>query len=108
MTSRFKLGDRVVITGQIVKTHADGCTRWLPMRMAAMSGVIVGARTLRNGRTEWIDSEWIDSDGARYFHPEGDPIRAWQVAYSLRIRPLHCLDHQVEHVAIEAPGIEQP
>ena len=94
MSARFKLGDRVIISGQIVKTHADGCTRWLPMRMAAMSGVIVGARTLRNGRTEWIDD-----DGTRCFHPEGDPIRAWQVAYDLRIRPLYCLDHQVEHEA---------
>lgn len=94
MSSRFKLGDRVIISGQIVKTRSDGCTRWLPMRMAAMSGVIVGARTLRNGRTEWID-------GTRRFHPEGDPIRAWQVAYGLRIRPVHCLGYQVEHVAIE-------
>ena len=95
MTSRFKLGDRVVVTGQIVKTHVDGCTRWVPMRMAAMPGVIVGARTLRNGRTEWETS---------CFHPEGEPIRAWQVAYGLRIRPLYCLDHQVEHVAIGATG----
>lgn len=95
MSARFELGDRVIVSGQIVKTHADGRTRWLPMRMAAMSGVIVGARTLRNGRTEWIDD-----DGARCFHPEGEPIRAWQVAYGLRIRPVHCLDHQVEHVAI--------
>lgn len=95
MTARFELGDRVIISGQIVKTHADGCTRWLPMRMAAMSGVIVGARTLRNGSTEWIDD-----DGARCFHPEGEPIRAWQVAYGLRIRPVHCLDHQVEHEVI--------
>lgn len=95
MNHRFELGDRVIISGQIVKTHANGCTRWLPMRMASMPGVIVGARTLRNGRTEWIDS-----DGATYFHPEGEPIRAWQVAYDLRIRPIHCLDHQVEHEAI--------
>ena len=95
MTSRFKLGDLVIVSGQIVKTHADGCTRWVPMRMAAMSGVIVGARTLRNGRTEWIDE-----DGTRCFHPEGDQIKAWQVAYDLRIRPLYCLDHQVEHEAI--------
>lgn len=95
MNRRFELGDRVVVSGQIVKTHADGCTRWLPMRMAAMPGVIVGARTLRNGRTEWTDER---------FHPEGEPIRAWQVAYDLRIRPVHCLDHQVEHAAIEVTG----
>ncbi len=95
MTSRFELGDRVIISGQIVKTHSDGYTRWVPMRMAAMPGVIVGARTLRNGRTEWIGY-----DGTRCFHPEGEPIRAWQVAYGLRIRPLYCLDHQVEHEAI--------
>ena len=31
MTSRFKLGDRVTISGQIVKTHSDGYTRWIPM-----------------------------------------------------------------------------
>lgn len=99
MTSRFELGDRVIISGQIVKTHAGGCTRWVPMRMAAMPGVIVGARTLRNGRTEWIDD-----DGTRCFHPEGDPIRAWLVATSLHRNPVHCLDHQVEHVAISAPG----
>lgn len=97
MNHRFELGDRVIISGQIVKTHANGCTRWLPMRMAAMSGVIVGARTLRNGRTEWIDEDW-----AKCFHPEGEPIRAWQVAYGLRIRPVHCLDHQVERSTKEA------
>lgn len=95
MSTRFELGDRVIISGQIVKTHADGCTQWLPMRMTTMPGVIVGARTLRNGRTEWT--------GER-FHPEGDPIRAWQVAYSLRIRPLYCLDHQVEYVPIPKEG----
>lgn len=95
MNHRFELGDRVIISGQIVKTHSDGYTRWVPMRRAAMPGVIVGARTLRNGRTEWVD------DG---FHPEGEPIRAWQVATSLHHNPVHCLDHQVEHVVIEAPG----
>lgn len=95
MTARFKLGDRVIISGQIVKTHADRCTRWLPMRMAAMSGVIVGARTLRNGRTECIDGDMV-----RCFHPEGEPIRAWLVATGLHRNPVHCLDHQVEHVAI--------
>lgn len=91
MSARFELGDRVIISGQIVKTHADWYTRWLPMRMAAMSGVIVGARTLRNGHTEVLDDR---------FHPEGEPIRAWQVATSLHRNPVHCLDHQVEHVAI--------
>lgn len=97
---RFELGDRVIVTGQIVKTRADWYTRWLPFRHPIEAGVIVGARTLRNGHTEVIDEY-----GATCFHPEGDPIRAWQVATSLHRNPVHCLDHQVEHVAMRfGPG----
>jgi hypothetical protein len=102
-TTPFALGQRVTMTGIVVKIKEYPRTYYkesalpyrdnYPARKTFTEGVIVGSRTVQDGLTARED-EW-----GSYFSPTaGTARRVWLVAYDLRMKPVTCLDHQVEAV----------
>lgn len=88
MSGRFQLGDRVQVTGCVVKTRRYKRTFWQPEAINAVEGVIVGRRTVYTGWTEWID-------GMSCF-TQDETLRVWLVAWDLHRNPLYCTDDQVK------------
>ncbi|WP_104087074.1 hypothetical protein [Arthrobacter sp. GMC3] len=117
--SDYQLGQRVEISGTVEKVKEYPRTFYkesalpyrenYPNRKTFTEGVIIGSRTIQDGLTERQD-EW-----GSYFTPtQGTARRVWLVAYDLRMRPVTCLDHQVEAVdvgptvTVPAPHIQHP
>ena len=109
MTERFTLGQRVTISGtarkvkerrgysraEITYAEAGLPTRHnYPTPKTYTEGIIVGKRTVMDGRAEW-------NDGAMYTPTVGTARNVWLVAFDMRMNPVMCLDHQVESVTDE-------
>ena len=101
----YALGDRVTMTGTVVKTHIyeDNSVltkypevplprdRWVPVT----EGIIVGKRILRNGRSTWspmYDFRWL---------PDPTSFTVYLVAYSLMRKPVMCLPNQLTTISDE-------
>lgn len=99
--STFLLGQRVTMSGTVEKIKEYPRTYYkesglphkdlYPERKTFNEGVIVGSRTIQDGLTERQD-EW----GSYFVPTEGTARRVWIVAFDLRMKPVTCLDHQVE------------
>lgn len=105
--SEYELGQRVAITGTAQKIHAGDRTRYkeselpfrdyYPNRKTFTEGVIVGARTVIEGE------RWFDDYGRNFSPTPGTGRRVWLVAFDMRMKPVMCFDHQVNHQTEAAP-----
>ena len=96
---RFKLGDRVMVTGISRKSHTSkNETVWEESPLPTpMEGIIVGHRVMKSGKIKtYIDEPGLfQSYTITTFHPTKHHI-AWLVAVDIRKNHLICFDNQVE------------
>ena len=100
----FQLGDRVTITGTVKKVHRKRWTLYeeadRPYQYGGWQGkryfdqgVIVGRRTVQNGKTY---HDW--DEGPTFIQEPGTAKRVWLVAYNLNYKPVMCFPHQIERM----------
>ena len=96
---RFKLGDRVRVTGVSLKSHTpENETVWEESLLPTpMEGIIVGHRVMKSGKIKTYTDEpgLFQSYTITTFHPTKHHI-AWLVAVDIRKNHLICFDNQVE------------
>lgn len=96
---RFKLGDRVRVTGISCKSHtSNNETVWEESLLPTPEeGIIVGHRVMKSGKIETYSEhlELFQSYTFTIFHPTQQHI-AWLVAVDIRKNHLICFDNQVE------------
>lgn len=117
MSTQFSLGQRVKITNHIERRSVNGGTHgnnrvWeeLPFTVDPLEGIIIGERTLSNGRHDY---GWEDDPGI-YMGKEF--FTAYLVATSLRRKPLHVLPKHIqfmpeptpEWITVPAPNVPYP
>ena len=101
----YALGDRVTMTGTVVKAHVyednSVLTKYpevpLPRDrgVPVTEGIIVGKRSLRNGRSTWspmYDFRWL---------PDPTSFTVYLVAYSLTRKTVMCLPNQLTPISNE-------
>ena len=99
----YALGDRVAMTGTVVKTHMyednSVLTKYpevpLPRDrgVPVTEGIIVGKRSLRNGHSTWspmYDFRWL---------PDPTSFTVYLVAYSLMRKTVMCLPNQLTPIS---------
>ena len=101
----YALGDRVAMTGTVVKTHMyEGnsvLTKYSEVPLPrdrgvpVTEGIIVGKRSLRNGHSTWspmYDFRWL---------PDPTSFTVYLVVYSIMRKPVMCLPNQLTPISDE-------
>ena len=101
----YALGDRVAMTGTVVKTHVyednSVLTKYTEVPLPrdrgvpVTDGIIVGKRSLRNGHLIWnpmYDTRWL---------PDSASFTVYLVAYSLTRKTVMCLPNQLTPIPCE-------
>ena len=107
--SAYQLGDRVTMTGTVIKRHTGRTSTRVDTTYTdasvpvlrstyprgqgridhpAVEGIVVGKRTLRPGRTR-------HSGGFPEWRPDPDVIEVYLVAFALRRKPVMCRPDQL-------------
>jgi len=101
--AEFKLGERVVISQMLHREHSgpwNGEERlWKPVVVAPSEGVVVGKRTLRDGKRIWLGE-----DEGSGFAPNGTTHEAYMIAFDIRHNPIPAL---AEHILTTKQHIEK-
>ena len=102
----YALGDRVAMTGTVVKTHVyednSVLTKYTEVPIprdrgvSVTDGIIVGKRSLRNGHMRcnpmYYDTRWL---------PDSASFTVYLVAYSLTRKTVMCLPNQLTPISNE-------
>ena len=101
----YALGDRVAMTGTVVKTHMyEGnsvLTKYSEVPLPrdrgvpVTEGIVIGKRSLRNGHMRWdpmYDLRWL---------PDSTSFTVYLVAYSLTRKTVMCLPNQLTPISNE-------
>lgn len=94
---RFRLGERVEISGTVRKVKSPSRTDFMPdggvpsaYGKEVREGIIIGFRTVLPGAVD----RWYDEPS--YFTPDKDAaLLVWLVSYHLRRKPVMCFDDQL-------------
>ena len=106
----YALGDRVAMTGTVVKTHVyednSVLTKYTEVPLPrdrgvpVTEGIIVGKRSLRNGHLIWNPLIWNPMYDASWL-PDPTSFTVYLVAYSLMRKTVMCLPNQLTPISDE-------